>query len=406
MTETSAKLKSGTDGLAIVCDEAGLVSQVLYSSGDIDASEVEGRSFLSLVSAADLPKAESFLDTLRRRQAAFNCELELRGTIANGRPMTFGGGSAGDTFVIVGARSRSEAARFYNDLMRINNEQTNALRSALKDLSQRAGEEALIDDRLYDDLSKLNNELATMQRELAKTNHELARLNEQKNQFLGIAAHDLRNPLEVILNYSQFLAEDASDVLADEQKEFINIIRSSSGFMLNLVNDFLDYSKIEAGRLDLQLESTDLADLVGSAIKLNRLIAEKKDIRINFRHDVVPTLVALDRGKITQVITNLIGNAIKFSPPGSEVTVSLETKDADVVVTVEDHGIGIAADEMGKLFDPFHSGKGKSTAGEKSTGLGLAIVKRIVEGHGGTIFAKSDPGSGSQFSITLPIGRR
>jgi signal transduction histidine kinase len=176
--------------------------------------------------------------------------------------------------------------------------------------------------------------------------------------------------------------------------------------MLNLVNDFLDYSKIEAGRLDLELESTDLADLVGSAIKLNRLIAEKKDIRINFRHDVVPTLVALDRGKITQVINNLIGNAIKFSPPGSEVTVSLETKDADVVVTVEDHGIGIAADEMGKLFDPFHSGKGKSTAGEKSTGLGLAIVKRIVEGHGGTIFAKSDPGSGSQFSITLPIGRR
>ena len=405
MTETSAKLKSGTDGLAIVCDEAGLVSQVLYSSGDIDASEVEGRSFLSLVSAADLPKAESFLDTLRRRQAAFNCELDLRGSIANGRPMTFGGGAAGDTYVIVGARSRSEAARFYNDLMRINNEQTNALRSALKDLSQRAGEEALIDDRLYDDLSKLNNELATMQRELAKKNHELARLNEQKNQFLGIAAHDLRNPLEVILNYSQFLLEDASDVLADEQKEFVSIIRSSSGFMLNLVNDFLDYSKIEAGRLDLELEPTDLAALVESTIKLNRMIAEKKDIRIDFQHDG-PTPTVIDRGKVTQVLNNLIGNAIKFSPAGTVVTVAVNTDGVDAAITVKDQGIGIAADEMEKLFDPFQSGKGKSTAGEKSTGLGLAIVKRIVEGHGGTIFAKSEPGSGSQFSITLPVGRR
>ncbi|HEX2640330.1 MAG TPA: histidine kinase dimerization/phospho-acceptor domain-containing protein, partial [Pyrinomonadaceae bacterium] len=252
MTESTAQLKSNTDGLALLCDGDGLVSQVLHSAGDIDASGVEGVSFLSLVSAGDLQKAESFFDTLRRRHAAFNCELELRGPIARGRPMTFGGGAAGDTFIIVGTRSRSEAARYYNDLMRINNEQTNSLRSALKELSQRADEESLIGDRLYDDLSRLNNELATMQRELAKKNHELARLNEQKNQFLGIASHDLRNPLEVILNYSQFLLEDTADVLADEHKEFINIIRSSSGFMLNLVNDFLDYSKIEAGKLDLE----------------------------------------------------------------------------------------------------------------------------------------------------------
>jgi len=390
----------------LLCGLDGNITHVLHSDEGIEGGAGEGRSFLSLIGASDLPRGQSFLDTLRRERAAFNCELSVRGEKGRFHTLNFGGGIADDTLLIVGARSRSEAPRFYNDLMRINNEQTNALRAALKALSVRADDEALIEDRLYDDLSRLNNELANMQRELAKKNHELARLNEQKNQFLGIAAHDLRNPLEVIRTHSQFLLDDASGILDEEQVDFVNIIRSSSGFMLNLVNDFLDYSKIEAGKLELDPQPTDLARLVENAVKLNRAIAARKDIRIDLRCEEYSRQIIIDQGKIEQVLNNLIGNAIKFSRAGTTIEVQVSSDENEAVVSIQDEGIGIAADEMERLLDPFHSGKRKSTAGERSTGLGLAIVKKIVEGHGGQISVDSEPSRGSRFWVTLPSDGR
>jgi signal transduction histidine kinase len=261
------------------------------------------------------------------------------------------------------------------------------------------------DDYLYNDFTRLNNELATMQRELAKKNHELARLNEQKNQFLGIAAHDLRNPLEIVLAYSQFLLDDDNQTLGAEQIEFINIIRSSSSFMLNLVNDFLDFSKIEAGRLELELTPVDLPNLVRRNVALNQMLAEKKQIQIRLESraeaDLPPLL--LDESKIEQVLNNLIGNAVKFSPIGDNIEVCVFRREAEAIVSVKDNGLGIPAEEVEKLFDPFAKGKSKSTAGEKSTGLGLAIVKRIIEGHGGQVSVESAAEKGTVFYVAVPI---
>jgi signal transduction histidine kinase len=258
------------------------------------------------------------------------------------------------------------------------------------------------DDHLYNDFSRLNNELANAQRELAKKNAELARLNQQKNQFLGIASHDLRNPLEVILSYSKFLLEDASEALNEEQIEFINIIRSSSSFMLDLVNDFLDYSKIEAGRLELELAPVDLLKLIKDNIKRNRVLAERKKIQIVFETKIETSVMILDESKIEQVLNNLIGNAVKFSPPGDIIRICVFLRESETVISVQDNGLGILADEAEKLFDPFEKGTTKSTAGEKSTGLGLAIVKRIVEGHGGKISVESEAGKGAAFYVSLP----
>jgi signal transduction histidine kinase len=263
------------------------------------------------------------------------------------------------------------------------------------------------DDHLYNDFTRLNNELATTQRELAKKNHELARLNEQKNQFLGIAAHDLRNPLEIVLTYSQFLLDDDDRSLTDEQIEFINVIRSSSSFMLNLVNDFLDFSKIEAGKLKLELTPVDLPELVRRNVALNQMLAEKKQIEIRFDcRDSLPALM-LDESKIEQVLNNLIGNAVKFSPIGDTIDVRVFRREAEAVVSVADKGLGIPAQELDKLFDPFEKGKSKSTGGEKSTGLGLAIVKRIIEGHGGQVAVESGAaagaGGGTIFYVSVPI---
>ena len=257
------------------------------------------------------------------------------------------------------------------------------------------------DDRLYDDLSRLNNDLATAQRELAKSNAELDRLNIQKNELLGIAAHDLRNPLQVILTYSHFLLEEASD-LAPEHREFVRTIRSSSRFMLRLVDDLLDVARIEAGTLDLDLAPVDLDALVEHNVALNRVLAEPKGIRIELRREGrLPELV-LDAAKIEQVLNNLIGNAVKFSPPGSTVEVRLAAGEDGVTLSVRDQGDGIKPEELESLFRPFQKGRNRSTAGEKSTGLGLAIVKRIVEGHRGEIRVESAPGEGSVFHVRLP----
>lgn len=261
---------------------------------------------------------------------------------------------------------------------------------------------ALMDNLQYDEFSRLNNELATSQRELARRNAELGRLNEQKNQFLGIAAHDLRNPLEVILTYSQFLLDEASGRLEPEQVEFVEAIRSSSEFMLSLVENLLDLAQIEAGRLELDLATVDLGGLLERNVSLNRTLAQKKNIEVLL--SCPPDLPALriDAPKIEQVLNNLIGNAVKFSPRGSTVEVGAEDRGDGVVLRVRDQGPGVPADELDKLFRPFGRTRVQASGGEKSTGLGLAIVKKVVEGHGGKIQVESAPGEGTTFYVSLP----
>jgi signal transduction histidine kinase len=290
--------------------------------------------------------------------------------------------------------------------MSINNEQTNALRAAFKQLSANDRDNAARDTRLYDDLSRVNNDLANLEREMVKKNVELEKLNEQKNRILGVVAHDLRNPLGVILTYSEFLEADASDVLNAEQREFVATIKQTSEFMLRMVTDLLDITAIEAGHLNLDRQPTDLAEFVLRIVSLNRVLAARKEIAVEL--DPPPALppIALDRGKIEQVLNNLIGNSVKFSRRGSVVRVSLRSLEEFVTVAVNDQGQGIPSSDLPELFKAFGKASVRSTEGEQSTGLGLAIVRNIVEGHGGHIGVESEVGKGSTFSFTLPVVAR
>jgi signal transduction histidine kinase len=232
-------------------------------------------------------------------------------------------------------------------------------------------------------------------------NVQLRELNEQKNRLLGMAAHDLRNPIGVIAGCSEMILEEED--LDDELRTLTAKIETTSKFMLRLLNDLLDLSQIESGKLELHLSSTDMDHLIRQNVELNRIIAGKKSIRVEYMcADKLPELL-IDPAKVEQVLNNLISNAIKFSFPDTVVRVAAKLHQHELSIAVADEGQGIPPHEVQKVFTAFEKTSVRSTAGEKSTGLGLSIVKKIVEGHGGTIGVESEVGKGSTFYLSLPL---
>ncbi|HZG53599.1 MAG TPA: HAMP domain-containing sensor histidine kinase [Pyrinomonadaceae bacterium] len=374
--------------------------QVLYDG--LDAVSISpGQPFESALDGESREKGRAFLKVVREKGAAFDWELNLAvgGRV---RSIRFSGSATADGIFIAGSATRSGVIKVYEQFIHLVErapEDSDARERPLAAPSQQFDGDA----ELYNELARLNNELVTAQREVVKRNIELERLNEVKNQFIGVAAHDLRNPLQVIEGYSELLLDQHFGELNAAQHKFISVIRKHSDFMLNLITDLLYISKIEAGKLQLELKETDLVALLERNVELNRLMAGQKQIDILFSHrEDLPALV-IDAPKIEQVLNNLISNGIKFSYPGTTVEVLATKKDKEVVVSVRDEGQGIPANEIDRLFIPFENLSVKTTGGEQSTGLGLAIVKRIVEGHGGRIWVQSERGVGSNFSFSLPF---
>ncbi|MGK2857423.1 MAG: sensor histidine kinase [Thermoanaerobaculia bacterium] len=388
--------------LALQCDVEGRVLTVVRDDLGIVLHAAAGSPrFVDLVDEGSRDKAGALLDLMRTEHAAFDWELVVP---AGGRNevLHFAGLRAGEQLVVIGSTTRAGLDDCSEELLRMSNEQANQLRMALKNLdtARRAAPEHA--SGLYEELMRVNNELAALQRELARKNAELARLNELKNQFLGMAAHDLRSPLAVIRTYADFLNEDLADAMNAEQKEFISIIAGSSDFMLRLIEDLLDVSAIEAGRLELELVETDLVPVVEHNVARSRMVAERKGIELKLELSGPIPRVNADARRIEQVLTNLISNAIKYSAPGTTVTVAMNSIEGAVSIAVRDQGQGIPEDEVAQLFRPFGRTSVRGTAGEKSTGLGLLIVRKIVEGHRGSVAVTSRVGEGSEFRVTIP----
>jgi signal transduction histidine kinase len=250
---------------------------------------------------------------------------------------------------------------------------------------------------------ELNRELSNLTRELQKSNAELKKLNELKNQFLGIAAHDLRNPLGIIMGYSDYLLDDLENELSDDQITMLKTILTASEFMLHLLNQLLDLTAIESGKLRLEVQKTDILALIKQNANLNGIIAAKKNIAIQVHvFESIPDII-LDPYKIEQVLNNLISNAVKYSLPGTIVKITPFLSGQHLTIAIEDQGQGIPENEMIKLFKPFEKLTVKGTGGEKSTGLGLSIVRNIIIGHRGKIWVESKVGIGSTFYFSLPL---
>jgi len=233
----------------------------------------------------------------------------------------------------------------------------------------------------------------------ASSELRLAELNELKNRFLGMAAHDMRSPLSSIKGFSELLLEDNP---TGEQGELLSMIHSTSGQLLALINDLLDISVIESGHLEIKKTDESLNDLIAERVRIAGVMAKKKGTRIGARLQGIPDFL-FDRARIAQVIDNLLGNAVKFAPPSSRVLVTVRRTQGAAEVSVRDRGPGIEAHERDRLFSAFHKLTARPTGGETSTGLGLAIASKIVAAHGGTISVRPRAGGGSIFFFTLPM---
>jgi len=240
--------------------------------------------------------------------------------------------------------------------------------------------------------------------QLKKLNDDLKAINEQKNHFLGIAAHDLRNPLQSIISIVTMYQLKYQTQLDEYQRTKLESVLKEVRYMSDLINDFLDISAIEAGELTIIRQQTCLCDVFKESIDLFTELAENKGITFSYKCPGPQTPISADPGKMKQVIGNLLTNAIKFSHRGGTVILDISKTDSEFLISVQDDGQGIPEAEQIKLFQPFGKTSVKGTAGEKSTGLGLAIVKKIVEAHGGKIEMKSEFGKGSLFTIHLPMG--
>ena len=235
-----------------------------------------------------------------------------------------------------------------------------------------------------------NRMLAEQQKALVE---QLSKADAAKNRFLGMAAHDLRNPLAGIRGLSEFLLDDSMGTLSEDQLDLVNNIQTASQGMLQLVNELLDLATIESGELKIDRKNTDLIELSGKSIFFAKINAEKKGTTIEFDPSPTSAEISVDPEKIKQVIDNLLSNAIKYSPPSSNVRIELNSTENEQSISVKDQGPGIPDGERDKLFKDFGRLSVQPTAGEKSTGLGLAICRKIVEAHGASITAENLPES-------------
>jgi PAS domain S-box-containing protein len=268
----------------------------------------------------------------------------------------------------------------------------------IRDISEREQ----VEERLRTIQASYTRQLAETNRELELRNLEIERANRLKSEFLASMSHELRTPLHTVIGFSELLGEEIEGPLNEKQKRFIGHIHKDSLHLLELINDILDLSKIEAGRLELRREPFDVAAAIEEVLSSVRAQGNAKSIQLTTSVSV-PAALDADRVRFKQVLYNLLSNAVKFTPQGGKIDVNARVVDAFLEVAVTDTGIGIAKEEHASVFNKFHQ-VGATTKGvREGTGLGLAITKHLVEQHGGSIRLESKPGQGSCFTFAVPF---
>jgi signal transduction histidine kinase len=256
--------------------------------------------------------------------------------------------------------------------------------------------------RTFATQSALAIQNARLFREIEDKSRQLEVASQHKSEFLANMSHELRTPLNAIIGFSEVLTDRMFGDLNEKQDEYLKDIYASGTHLLSLINDILDLSKIEAGRMELELTDFHLPTALDNALTLVRERAGRRSITLQMSVDDRLGEVQADERKIRQVVLNLLSNAIKFTPEGGRIEVGAVPKDGSVEVSVSDTGVGIAPDDQEAVFEEFRQ-VGTAEKKAEGTGLGLTLCRKFIELHGGRIWVKSQLGAGSTFTFTIPV---
>jgi signal transduction histidine kinase/CheY-like chemotaxis protein len=281
----------------------------------------------------------------------------------------------------------------FNDMLAQIQQNEKALREARDDLEQRVTERTA-------ELEKAHREVKAFSFSILRAKEELERSGKFKDQFLSTMSHELRTPLNAVLGFSELLTEERYGPLNERQQRYIKHIHTGGKHLLTLINDILDLSKIEAGRLQLTFETVFVHSSFAEVVDIMRSLADRKSQTL-FHDASLALSVRADPTRFKQILMNLIGNAIKFTPEGGKIQLSAYSLEAVVRIEVRDSGPGIPVEEQQHIFEAFYR-LGETDKKTEGTGLGLAITRRLVELHGGNLGLESQPGLGSCFYFTLP----
>ena len=257
--------------------------------------------------------------------------------------------------------------------------------------------------RLYEAQQQQVEEIAAQKRELEVFSAQIAEISRLKSEFLANMSHELRTPLNAILGFSEILKDNLVELTPEQRHECLQNIHTSGKHLLELVNDVLDLSKIEAGRMELSYDRFGVLDAVKEVHNVIRSLSERRDIDLAVEIEPTDLEVRADKSKFKQVLYNLLSNAIKFTAQGGRVWVNARADDEELVVDVGDTGVGIPKDHQARIFDEFYQLGNATTRQVEGTGLGLSLTRRLVDLHGGRISLESEPGQGSVFTFRLPL---
>jgi signal transduction histidine kinase len=280
------------------------------------------------------------------------------------------------------------------------------LEVSLQDKGRLLGELQTLNRDLEVRIEERTADLARRGAELSEKTRQLEVANRHKSAFLAHMSHELRTPLNAIIGFSELLLTRMFGGLNDKQQEYVDDIRDSGQHLLSVINDILDLSKIEAGRMELELSRIDLPSVIDGAVTLVRERAQLHGIAVRTRFgDDVGELLG-DERKVKQVLVNLLSNAVKFTPSGGSVEISATRHNGSCEIAVRDTGIGIAPEDQETIFEEFRQVGDDATRRSEGTGLGLSLARRLVELHGGRIWVTSALGHGSTFTFSLPSSAR
>ena len=386
--------------LAISCTRDGRIMQILRDDLGFARAGGPGARFADIVDVGSAEKAETLIESLGQRDCIVGWHLNVP-TDGTARPLYFAGAAGEESLLILAAPGPDSVVDLFEDVLSTN--ASHALRSLLHE--KRAGITAAIsrDNELYEELSRLNNELINRERELARKTAALERLSAEKSRLVAMAAHDLRNPLTVIASYADLLTLDGA--VFGERLQYIEEISRSARFMMELVEEMLDSSRIESGRLEVEPIDVDLVAAARHAATINRMRADRKSITIAFATETEHAIIRADPVKLRQIINNLVVNAIKFSPSHTTIVIRVRAEGDRALFEVEDQGVGIPPGQLAAIFEPYKTLGRTGTAGEPSIGLGLAIVKQLSDLHRASVQVESEEGRGSLFRVSFPMVR-